>query len=108
MNFRRTGIRKWGKLINRQYSERSTSISAPTRPRVINENVSLCANKFSRLKEIPVFHINDKRTLHPIHYIAVYRTKQITVIVANSEIELWPLALKIAPSIYIEPTEARI
>jgi len=72
----------------------------------MNENFPLSTNKFSGLKEIPIFHINDKSTLHPIYYIAVYRTIQITIIIPRSEIELWPLALKITPSKYIEVTKA--
>jgi len=87
-------------IINRQL------ISPSTRPRVMNENIPLSTNKFSALKEIPIFHINDKSTLHPIYYIVVYRTKKIAIILSQSEIELWPLALKITPSVDIESSKA--
>lgn len=93
-------------LINSNILKTFTLISSSTRPRVVNENVPLSTNKIAGLKEIPIFHIQDKSTLHPVDYFAVYRTKKITVIVPESEIELWPLALKITPSIYIESTKA--
>src|SRR5437867_8219069 len=71
------------------FSKKLTLISPPTRPRVVNENFSLSTNKFSGLKEIPIFHINDKSTLHPIYYLVVYRTEKITIVVPTSEIKFW-------------------
>src|SRR5689334_5589141 len=82
------------------------SISPAARPGMINENVSLCADEFSCSKEIPIFHINNKGALHPIYDFAIHRTKKIAVVITDSQIELWPLALKITPSIYIESTKS--
>jgi len=47
-------------------------IIPPTRPGVMNEDFPLSTAKSSGLKEITIFHTNDKSTLHPIYYVIVY------------------------------------
>jgi hypothetical protein len=99
-----TELSEWRALVDNL--PKRMSISPAARPGMINENVSLCADEFSCSKEIPIFHINNKGALHPIYDFAIHRTKKIAVVITDSQIELWPLALKITPSIYIESTKS--
>ena len=73
---------------------------------MINEYVSLSANQFSCLKEIPIFNMDDKSALHPIDYFAVHVTVEIAVIIPGPKIELWPAAFKITASVYVESRKA--